>query len=190
VVGTDGDGGMVVRKQTTQLGVHIAPPGGTGTRPKINKGHNAAVTSINPGRDAIDAALGRLYPGVPAHHVVLAPATAGGLHGCSAYRSEDHWHLVTYGLTELGGKSEDDDPDWSGWGFELTMQVPADEPGPPEWAFALLSETAAHVNTQGVLLEAGDRVTVSGGAVTVARDPLLGEIRTPNGKVVFLRVQR
>ncbi|HCU93729.1 MAG TPA: hypothetical protein DHU96_13780 [Actinobacteria bacterium] len=33
------------------------------------------------------------------------------------------WLLVTFGLTDLFGKSQEDDPDVSGWEFELTMRI-------------------------------------------------------------------
>ena len=34
-----------------------------------------------------------------------------------------HWHFVTYGFSELFGKSQDNSPDKSGFGFELTFRV-------------------------------------------------------------------
>lgn len=88
-----------------------------------------ATTDAAPGWDAIDAALARLYPGVEPWHVAPdVPTRLGGddpLHGISAYRRDDpvpHWHLVTYGMSELYEKVSDD-PDYSGWGFELTLRV-------------------------------------------------------------------
>jgi len=33
-----------------------------------------------------------------------------------------HWHIVGYGMSELYAK-ETDDPEESGWGFELTFRV-------------------------------------------------------------------
>lgn len=165
--------------------------------------HNAAVTSTErgeqrtqagdskaaPGRDAIDAALARLYPGVAPRHVAFVPAATAGsiLHGCSAFPADGHWHYVTYGLSELYGKSEDDDPEWSGWGFELTFRVArGGEQEPPQWPFALLRRAATFVNSQGALLDEGDWIEVDP-VLVFARDPQLGEIGTPNGKVVFLQ---
>ncbi|MEV6302016.1 suppressor of fused domain protein [Actinoplanes sp. NPDC051861] len=148
------------------------------------------MTSTAPGRDAIDAALARRYPGVRPHHQPMAPATAGGLHGCSAYRTTTHWHFVTYGLSELGGKSPDDDPDFSGWGFELTLRIPAEEPM-PTWPIDVLRRAAQHVNSRGVLLEPGHRVDLGDtGTLTVAADPDLGVIDTPNGQVQFLLIEQ
>ena len=42
----------------------------------------------------------------------------------TARQPTPHWHWVTYGLTALYDKPENEDPDWSGWGFELTMRGP------------------------------------------------------------------
>ncbi|MBG0565889.1 suppressor of fused domain protein [Actinoplanes aureus] len=166
----------------------------TSTEPGASRGQSRAVRGLSepgvaaPGRDAIDAALARLYPGVEPRHVTFVPAAESGstLHGCSAFPADGHWHYVTYGLSELYGKSEDDDPDWSGWGFELTMRAARDgEAEPPRWPFALLHRAATFVNSRGALLDAGDRIDVDP-VLVFARDPLLGEIDTPNGKVVFL----
>ncbi|MGW2857788.1 hypothetical protein ACWDAZ_40260, partial [Streptomyces sp. NPDC001215] len=73
------------------------------------------------GWDAIDAALAPFYPGITPFHVGYFPPKGfegGALQGCSAYPAEGHWHYVTYGLSELYTPGEDDDPDWSGWGFD------------------------------------------------------------------------
>lgn len=163
-------------------------------------GHNAAVTSTEPGRDrrpapgrdAIDAALGRLYPGAQARHVTFAASAEPGsiLHGCAAYPADGHWHYVTYGLSELYDKSEDDDPEWSGWGFELTFRLErgAGEQEAPQWPFALLHRAATFVNHRGTLLDEGDSIDVDP-VLVFARDPLLGEIATPHGRVVFLQAR-
>ncbi|MEU4426528.1 suppressor of fused domain protein [Actinoplanes sp. NPDC024001] len=144
-------------------------------------------TERAPGRDAIDAALARLYPGAVPQRVSFSTSAPGSiLHGCAAYPADGHWHFVTYGLSELYDKSEDDDPDWSGWGFELTLRIARGaEPEPPGWPFALLHRAATLVNSQGALLEDGDRIDVDPPLV-VSRDPQLGQIDTPNGRVVFL----
>src|SRR3712207_6048111 len=85
-----------------------------------------------PGWEAIEAVFARLYPGQAPRHwgtVMAQRVQFGGpeaLDGVSAYAADEpapHWHWVTFGLTELYSKVGDD-PDWSGWGFELTMRVP------------------------------------------------------------------
>jgi hypothetical protein len=111
---------------------------------------------------------------------------------------------VTYGLSELYTPDEDDDPEWSGWGFELTLRVPrGTEERPPQWPYGMLQEVAKYVNGNSVLLEEGHRIDfrqpVTGHphlpdapatALTVfafTADPQLGTIDTPNGKVAFLQ---
>lgn len=78
-----------------------------------------------PGWDAIDAALARLYPGVVPVHLAPFPGAhmpGGGVQGISAYPAAGHWHLVSYGLSELFEKVSRQ-PEISGWGFELTIRV-------------------------------------------------------------------
>lgn len=160
-----------------------------------------------PGWDAIDEALAPLYPGLTPHHVGYHPPkgfVGGALQGCSAYPAEGHWHYVTYGLSELYLPDAEDDPEWSGWGFELTCRViRGAEPEPPRWPFTILNELAKYVNTSKVVLEPGHRFGMSE-AITghphlpdapptelrvwaFTLDPQLGRIDTPNGKVEFLQ---
>jgi hypothetical protein len=77
-----------------------------------------------PGWYAIEAALAVLYPGVEPHHVSpgAGPGLGGGVQGISAYPAEGHWHLVTFGPSELYEK-ETADSDVSGYGYELTLRV-------------------------------------------------------------------
>jgi len=166
----------------------------------------------SPGWQAIDDALAGLYGGAEPRHVGYQPPAAfsSNLQGCSAFRAPGHWHFVSYGLSELYVPAPGDDPEFSGWGFELTLRVGdgatagggADQP--PGWAFTMINEMAKHVNNQRVLLEPGDRIDL-GRSVTghpdlpdapstgltvfaVCVDPELGAIDTPNGKVVFLQL--
>jgi hypothetical protein len=156
-----------------------------------------------PGWDAIEAALSALYPGVEARHVGYMPPAAfsHNLQGCSAYPGAGHWHYVTYGLSELYTRGAEDDPEWSGWGFELTLRVVrGDETEAPGWPFSVLNQLANFINAQGVLVEDGHRMDlrqpVTGypdtdgpdTALTVFAftvDSQLGTIDTPNGRVVF-----
>ena len=161
----------------------------------------------SPGWQAIDDALARLYGEQVPRHVGYVPPAALSHHlqGCSAYRAQTHWHFVTYGLSELYVPGPDDDPAYSGWGFELTMRVPQGEGAhPPPWPFTMLNELAKHVNTNRVLLQEGDRIDLRAPATghphvpdapptaltvyAIAADPELGAIDTPNGRVAFLQV--
>jgi hypothetical protein len=157
-----------------------------------------------PGWDAIDAALAPLYHGVRPFHVGygLPAALSTNLQGCSAYAAGDHWHYVTYGLSDLWVKNPDDVPEISGWGFELTMRVRGEVSAePPQWPFVILNKIANYINENGVVLGPGHRVdfrqpvtgyphTTDGpdtGLTVLAFvvDPQLGTVGTPNGRLAF-----
>lgn len=151
-----------------------------------------------PGWDAIDAVLADLYPGIEPRHVGYPPGVhfGSGLQGCSAYPTEEFWHYVSYGLTELWAKDAESDPRWSGWGFELTMRVrrlPGQDLA-PGWPFSLLEHLARFVRDQRALLADGHKVDLrqpltDGSALTAvafAFDPELDPMETANGRVEFL----
>lgn len=84
------------------------------------------------GWDAIVAAWKPLYGDrEPLHFGNVLPFGAGGkdpIHGMDLHfnsKPVPHWHLITYGFSELWGK-ESDDPEVSGYGFELTARVKID----------------------------------------------------------------
>jgi Suppressor of fused protein (SUFU) len=143
-----------------------------------------------PGWDAIDAALRAVHGDAEPFHRGLVPGVAFGspLQGASAYPEADHWHFVTYGLTELFVK-ESDDSEISGFGYELTMRVRRDgEEQPPDWPFALLASVAAaaragHDFSVGHRLQVGGPITGAPGcvmeAIAFTSDPSL-PIWTPS----------
>ena len=80
-----------------------------------------------PGWHAIDAEFNRLYPDQPnpLHYGTVIKYMLGGpdpLDGISVYDAGDFWHFVSYGLSELYTK-ESDDPEYSGYGIELTFKL-------------------------------------------------------------------
>ena len=157
------------------------------------------------GFDAISGAMKRLYPGQEGmYYGTIIPYALGGndpLDGVEVWKSErsvPHWHYVTYGFTELGQK-ESDDPEVSGYGFELTFRLKrGDEEQPPIWPINLLQNlaryvfssgnvfgTGHHMNANGpIALETDTRLTALGFRI----DPELGELSTPNGYMTFLQV--
>lgn len=155
-----------------------------------------------PGWDAITDAFAALYPGIEPKHVGYHPGLAfgSGLQGCSAYRAADHWHYVTYGLTELWEKEGDAEQTLSGWGYEFTMRVPLqDDDTPPNWPFVLLEQLAKTSNQYGALYDVDHRVDVrqpitgqSDTALTalaIARDPQLPDpIHSVNGSFRLLQI--
>src|SRR5262245_54120300 len=105
-----------------------------------------------PGWHAITAAFELLYPDqtdpIHAASVPHPPLSDHQLYGISAYRAEGppHWHFVTYGFSELYEK-ESDDPEVSGWGFELTFRLSRgeDEDQPPGFAIDFLFNLGRYV---------------------------------------------
>lgn len=159
-----------------------------------------------PGWDAIDGALRRLYGDEePRHYGTMLKWSLGGpdpLDGISGYpRTEPvpHWHLVSYGMTELYDK-ESDDADESGWGFEFTFRVAREptEAEPPGWALNVLQNLARYVFKSGNWFEPGHHMNLNGPialdhdtqirAVAFVEDPELRTIDTPHGRVRFLQV--
>jgi len=145
----------------------------------------------------IDAADGG--PPVNRHRPVAPPRFGGGrpLELVTTHRlaSPDHWHLVTYGLTELEYK-ETDDRSVSGWGFELTLRIAS--PDEPLWAVDLLNNLAAYVWTGGHPFGAGHHLDLRGPmklrsdtaltAAAVVTDPGLAPLDGPFGSVTFLQL--
>lgn len=160
----------------------------------------------SPGWQAIDDALAALYGDQQPRHVGYHPPAAfsTNLQGCSAYRAAGHWHYVSYGLSELYVPAPEDDPEHSGWGFELTLRVAGEADEAPPWPFTMINEIAKWVNGSHTLLAPGSRVDLQAPVTghphvpeapptglpvfAVALDPELGERQTPNGRVVFLQL--
>lgn len=161
------------------------------------------IDDAAPGWDAIDGALAHLYPGVePLHLGTVIKWRLGGpdpLDGISIYARDDHWHFVSYGMSELYEK-ESDDPDESGWGFEFTFRLArAGEAEPPIWAANFLQNLARYVFSSGNPFGPGHHVDLNGPislaepdtairAITFVDDPELGVVGTPHGRVRFLQV--
>ena len=159
-----------------------------------------------PGWDAIDRALAPIYQGQePRHYGTVLPARLGGndpLHGISAYVRDlpvPHFHFVTYGFTDLFRK-ETDDPDESGFGFELTLRLvrAADEQAPPPWALNFLQNLARYVFGSGNRFAAGHKMGLNGPialdsptkitAILFANDAELGAIDSPFGAARFVQI--
>jgi suppressor of fused-like protein len=157
----------------------------------------------SPGWEAIDAALEPLYGQQKPRHWAAVPHRALGgrnpLDGVSAYEASGprHWHFVSYGMSDLYQK-ETDDPEVSGWGFELTLRLkPYDEAEPPVWALNFLNNLGRYVFQSGNPFDVGHHMDLNGPialgsetairAITFARDVQLGSIQTPHGRVTFLQ---
>jgi hypothetical protein len=176
-------------------------PGSGSSSPEPDAPTAGAHGSDERGWDAVTQAAAQHYPDVREFHVAYSPGLRFGsaLQGCSALGGSDHWFYVTYGLTELWDK-ETDDPATSGFGYELTMRVPRlpTDDAPLEWPFGILSLVAQYARSGPQELRLGDRVRLASpvdgdpnGAlttVTVALDPVVTPIETPNGRLAFWQV--
>ncbi|GIQ63893.1 hypothetical protein PACILC2_24610 [Paenibacillus cisolokensis] len=158
------------------------------------------------GWDAIERAMSKIYGDQePKHYGTLIPYMLGGrdpLDGISAYKAErpyPHWHFVTFGFSELYDK-ESDDPERSGYGFELTFRLARGEAEeePPAWAMNLLQNMGRYVFKSGNVFRNGDYLDANGPiclgadtkltALAFVRDPELPALDTPNGQVEFLQM--
>ena len=113
-----------------------------------------------PGWMSIDRALATIYPDQPpyGHWGVKVTWRDGGpdpLDGISVWQVEregvvPHWHLVSYGCTELYTK-ESELAGQSGFGNELTMRLAREEGEiqPPIWALSFLQNLARYVFQTG-----------------------------------------
>lgn len=156
------------------------------------------------GFDAIAEAVSRLYPNQEGiYYGTLLPYSLGGgdpLDGVEVWKSErgvPHWHYVTYGFTELYEK-ESDNPEESGFGFELTFRLRrGEEDQPPAWVVNLLQNLARYVFSSGNVFGSGHHMSCNGPialetdtkltALGFRTDPELGEMDTPNGHMTFLQ---
>jgi hypothetical protein len=155
------------------------------------------VADEAPGWDAIEAAVATKVTDRNPLHWGSNKLPGQGLYGLSAYRCAEHWLLVTFGLTELFSK-DSDDPEVSGWGFELTMRVPLDGEQPPTWSLRLLERLVDYVFTSGRAFAEDHRMDPGGPitgkdttrlrAIAFAADPELPPIDSPHGSARFLTV--
>ncbi|QDU75346.1 Suppressor of fused protein (SUFU) [Bremerella volcania] len=169
--------------------------------------HSLEDSDDAPGWDAIEAALAPIYGDrEPMHYGTVLPMSLGGqdpLQGISAYKNlepQPHYHFVTFGFSELYEK-ESDDPDVSGFGFELTFRLAcgADAPEePPHWPLNFLQNLGRYVFSTGNAFDERHHMTLNGPialgeetditAIMLMLDPQLQEIDTPNGKLKFLQI--
>ncbi len=184
-------------------------------KPSNGNGHGGAKPELaravdedeSPGWAAIDRALEPVYHGAEphAHYGTVVPYMLGGndpIHGISIYLRDEpvpHFHFVTYGFTDLFHK-ETDDPEVSGFGFELTLRLrrAPDEPEVPTWALNFLQNLGRYVFGTGNRFGAGHKMGLNGPialdhdtkitAILFADDPELGEIESKLGKARFIQI--
>ncbi len=161
---------------------------------------------VAPGMAAIATALARVYGygEQPTHWGTESSLRQGGddpLEGVSAFPAGDHWHYVTYGLTELydNEHSFPQQAGESGWGFELTFRLArlAGEPA-PTWPVGMLQRLARYVFKSSNVFRPGDHMDLNGpmggqkrtdlNGALFTQDSQLAPIETRHGQVRFLQV--
>jgi hypothetical protein len=106
-----------------------------------------------------------------------------------------HWHLVTYGLSELNGRGPAAHGK-SGLGFELTLRIGGEE-GQPLWGVDFLATMATYVRSSGHPFSDGHLMDLRGPmrldspseitAAVIVDDPALPILAGPFGEVQFLQ---
>ncbi|WP_158964266.1 suppressor of fused domain protein [Myroides fluvii] len=157
------------------------------------------------GWDCITATLDQLYGNQkPQHFGNRLPFSLGGenpLDGLSVYQSaqqEDHFHLVSYGFSNLYYDEEKLGAEYSGFGFELTFRFKQQGDDNIHWAMNLMQNLAKYVFDSGKWFEefhfiptnSPIRLEYNTDLVGIAfvQDPELGFIDTPHGRVDFLQM--
>lgn len=158
------------------------------------------------GWDAITAEFERIYPDQtnPKHYGTLIKWALGGkdpLDGISIYDGGDYWHFVTYGMTELYEKEEDND-EISGFGYEMTFKLKkdnyADEEGELKCICGILQAIARITFNNSEIfqpfeflytgqttgIDAYQKSNITG--FICVPDTSVNTIDTPNGRVAFL----
>lgn len=163
--------------------------------------------AITAGWDAITQAFTDLYPDQtdPVHYAPVVHYRLGGndpLDGISIYDGGSFYHFVTYGLSELYEK-ESTQPDYSGFGFELTLKLAKDGIQKREreqknicgilQTIARMSFENGDIFMPGEYIYTGQTTGMDADGTSeitgfVTMEDSLGTIQTPNGSVQFVQL--
>ncbi|WP_029107522.1 suppressor of fused domain protein [Mycobacterium sp. URHD0025] len=168
-----------------------------------------------PGWDAIDTAFARLYPGLgdiaPHFGRTDARLPGQGIWGITAYPNatapQPHWHLVTYGFSnvfESAPSPDDDDDIWTDfeWTFRVAADIDLTQPlaaQVPTWSVLLLQRLGDLVFSGSAALDVGHRIKVGGPitlgepqtdliAIMFGEDPQLMQVDTGFGRLRFVQL--
>lgn len=174
---------------------------------KIEKKDTRNDEVVMDGWSAIEDACLKMYPGQtnPKHYGTIIPWSLGGndpLDGISIYDGGEYYHFVTFGLSELYEK-ENENKEYSGYGFELTVKLKKDgledEEAGIRGMCGILQVIAKLTYNEGEIFQPDEYIYTG---QTTGMDPngkslitgfitqldKLGEIETPNGKVQFVEL--
>lgn len=161
-----------------------------------------------PGWDAIERAIDKYYNNEVKqieHFGVLLSWRLGGndpLDGISILDGGEYYHFVTYGLSELYEK-ETKDPEYSGFGFELTCKLKKscveDEDAQFRCMAGILQAIARISYTQGDIFQPDEYIYTGQekgmdaeqkSAITgfILKEDDMGTIDTVHGKVQFVQL--
>lgn len=162
-----------------------------------------------PGWAALDRVGLTIYPGQTPHQFASQTGyeldSQNPLPAICVWEASnpEHWHYVTYGLTELFEKSSDD-PKVSGFGFEITFRLPreAGETQPPTWPVRMLQGIGHYALSGHGGFDTGHMIDLGGPlspgsegeapsklhAVITVPDPSFGKVDTQFGSVLFLQL--
>jgi len=154
---------------------------------------------------AIDKKVNEIYgQQEPQHFGTIIKYMLGGkdpLDGISVYESQkqqDHYHIVSYGLSELYYNEENAGKEFSKYGFEFTFRLKKKEGDDFNWAMNLMQNLARYVFETGKWFEEFHFIPTNSPirldydtnltAIAFVLDPELGKIQTPHGEVQFLQM--
>lgn len=171
---------------------------------ELNKGAELNA----PGWEAIENAINHLYKEKVKqveHFGVLQSWRLGGndpLDGISILDGGDYYHFVTFGLSELYEK-ETKDPEYSGFGFELTIKLKKDSLADEDAEFrcmaGILQAVARISYTQGDIFQPDEYIYTGQdkgmdyeqkSKITgfITKEDEMGTIDTVHGKVQFVQL--
>ncbi len=127
---------------------------------------NSLDTTVAPGWDTLETALRAAHGGEPpeAHFGTLVKYSVGGpdpIDGVSIYRVGDHLHYISFGFTELYVK-ETEDPETSGYGFELSFRLAHTGLDVPTWPIGVMQNLARYVFRTGNVFAPGHHLDANG----------------------------
>jgi len=154
---------------------------------------------------SIDEKVNEIYgQQEPQHFGTIIKYILGGkdpLDGISVYENqnqEDHYHIVSYGLSELYYNEESAGKEFSKYGFEFTFRLKKTEGDDFNWVMNLMQNLARYVFETGKWFEEFHFIPTNSPirldydtnltAIAFVLDPELGKIQTPHGEVQFLQM--